>query len=409
MTTSKNSVVLKDKANNYVIADAVKFSSPVTSLADGWYALRIADGKDVIGNAMSTDISFTFYLDTQAPTVRNAKAPTISYLQNQTIKVQAYDLGSGIANVTVQVYNSSYSKNYPMQLAYNDYMVIGTWKFAPIGTYYAIISNSSLSGGKSYNYKFFVSDVSGNVNDTVTGSFYVNGTKAKTAGNIAFLCRNNPVGNTCNTGIENKTIQWLRSQNWTVNVNRYDMWALSGLTASTSLIKNDLIVCSDSIACNPTSAVYSAHQTYKIGFVEIPSSPNANAGQNFGYTTSRYGLTEDGETDIFITTADSITAGYMGDFTIYNATNKGIGYINNGNLGSSAVNIAEIGNTYAGYEASLFKVENSTAHGRYAWVGWFYSYSPSIWTAQDLNIQGQGLLKKTLNWAQCGNAMGCAK
>jgi len=402
-TTSNNLVVLTDNANNYVIADAVRFDSSTTLPGDGAYRLRIAEGKDVIGNLMNANTSFVFYVDTQTPVVRNPQAPAISYLQDQTIKVQAYDLGSGFSSAVVQVG----STNYTMQSAYNDWLITGYLNFAPIGNYYAIIPRTSLIPNATNSYRFFVADVSGNVNDSVAGGFYVNGTYTRTGGAIAYLCRNDPVtvsGNqTCTYGIEQKTIQWLRNNGWKVDVNKYSTWT------ATELKKRSLIVCSDQhYACVPTSEVTSAYNS-GVGFVEITDSYRAAAGYAFSYVSNQYGLIKNGETDIFITAADSITAGYIGNATIYNASDKGIGYIKNEDLDSSVVNVADIGNTYSGYKSSLFKVENSSAHGRYAWVGWFYSYYSSSWTPQDLNALGQELFKKTLNWAQCGNAMGCAK
>jgi len=370
---------------------------------DGGYRLRIADGKDFIGNTMSVNTSFVFYVDTQTPVVRNPQAPAISYLQDQTIKVQAYDLGSGISSAVVQVG----SINYTMQSAYNDWLITGYLTFAPIGNYYAIIPKASLIPNATNSYKFFVTDVSGNVNDSVTGSFYVNGTYTRTGGTIAYLCRNDPVAGTgglqtCNYGIESQAIDWLRNNGWKVDVNKCSTWT------ATELEKRSLIVCSDQYyACIPTSEVTSAYNS-GIGFVEISDLYGAAAGYGFNYVYNQYGSMKNGETDIFITAADSITAGYIGNATIYSASDKGIGNIRNEDLGSSVVNVADIGNTYSGYESSLFKVENSSAHGRYAWVGWFYSFYSSRWTPQDLNALGQELLKKTLNWAQCGNAMGCA-
>jgi len=418
-TNSTNLVVLTDDANNYVIADAVKFESSTSLPGDGPYRLRIADGKDLINNTMTTDTSFTFYVDTQNPVVNNPRAQNISYLQNQTITVQAYDWGSGIANVVVRVNGT----NYTMQLAYNDYVLGGTGNLStlvltPIGTYYAIIPNTSLSVGM-YNYRFFVTDRSGNVNDTVLGSFFVNGTATKTGGKVAYLCRNDPVtstaynNQTCDYGIENQTIRWLRSQGWDVEVRRYDVWTASQLSGE------DLIVCSDEdYACRPTADVITAHNSGK-GFVEIPTYPLANAGYSFGYLNNQYGYTYSGETDLFVTTADTITAGYIGNVTIYDTSDKGIGVIFDYSLKPSTIKIADIGESYAGYKSSLFKVEKNGTQGRYAWVGWFYGWSYSYtspywsyyyfygWTPQDLNSKGTELLKKTLNWAQCGNAMGC--
>jgi hypothetical protein len=389
---------------------------------DGIHRLRIADGKDLLNKTIVTNTSFTFYIDTQNPVARNPKVPNISFTQNETITVQAYDLGSGIDNVTVRVYNATYDENYTMQLAYNDYMVIGYLTFAPIGTYYIIIPNTSIPRWNgTYNYTFFVTDKSGNMNNSLSGNFTINGTSVKTGGNIAFLCRGDPVGSgnittqTCNYGIENQTILWLRSQNWTVYVQRYDLWNSSYLSTK------DLIVCSDeNFACNPTSAVTTAHKTYGKPFVEIPTFSEAYAGYKFGYLNAYMGISNSGETNLYVTVGDSITSGYIGNVTIYNATNKGIGTMRDYTLMPQTLKVADISSTYRAYDSSLFKVEQKVeqngTQGRYAWVGWFngqsFSFPPFYyyfygWTPYDLNPQGQLLLKRTLNWAQCGNTMGC--
>jgi hypothetical protein len=382
-----------------------------STTGDGLNRISVSGATDLADNVMETNTSSTFFIDTVAPIVRNPQAPDIHISQNQTITVEVLDStpSSGIANVIAEVNNT----NYTMAFAF--YVYEGYIPIARYSKYSVTIPNDTLSPG-NYTVRFFVDDNAGNTNDTVVRWFYVNGTSVTTGGKIAFLCRDNPVNYsglmTCDYGIENKTIQWLRDQNWTVMVNKYNVWN------DTDLNGTDLIVCSDQqYACNPTPAVNTQHKVYGKPFVEISTSFSARAGYRFGYLTNMYGYINMPNTNIFVTASDTITAGYLGSTRIFNPP-KGVTTIPDIRLKSMVVDLAD--SRQNNYGSTLFKVPENGAQGRYAFVGWFYGISYSFsyppwfsyywfygWTPQDLSTDGNILLKRTLNWAQCNNPIGC--
>jgi hypothetical protein len=392
-----------------------------SSTGDGWNTIRIAGGRDLGGNIMTPNISHKFLIDTKTPIVRNEKIPKMIYsTQNLTLMVDAFDLGVyGKLDKAVAEINAT--NNYTMSIAYTNYTFENPYGFINITTYYVIINNTSLSPG-NHSVRFYVNDTAGNMNSTVTGSFFVNTTIKSTGGKIAFLCRGIPVWDstasnwTCNYGIENQTIKWLRQQGWNVTVKRYNNWTEAELNST------NLIVCADQdYACNPAvnSLVWNQSKVYGKGFVEIPTALTARAAYRFGYLYTPSGLSTPNTTNVSIATADQITTGYSIIYPIFKSP-KTIGGVMDSNLKPNSIDLANPGiiRPYS----SLFKVDQSGAQGRYVYVGWFYGvsvyipasppYVPSFywfygWTPYDLNSNGEQLLIRSLNWAQCGNAMGC--
>jgi hypothetical protein len=381
------------------------------SISNGMYKLRVSGGFGDCGNPMAPSTPKNFFIDTIPPIVRDPNAPDIYIIQNQTIMVGAKDpgaptTGSGLDTVLVEINGSV---NMTMNFSYFYY---STPDHLKTGMYYVIIPNTSLTSNSTHDVRFFVSDLAGNTNSNVTDSFYVNGTIKSIGGNIAFLCRDDPVNYsgiwTCDYCIENKTIRWLREQGWNVTVNKYDAWDLTGLLA------NDMIVCSEEYsACNPSlsSPAYIAHRDYLKPFVEITDFEIAKAAKRFGYIGDYYGSTAPPSTDIFITQADSITAGYTKFTKIFNDS-KQVTVFSDSNLRSMVIDLADSGGNY--FESNLFKVNETENHGRYAFVGWFFSCcidkseECKSLTPLDLVKDGEILLKRTLNWAQCGNVIGCS-
>jgi hypothetical protein len=395
-----------------------------SATGDGWNTVRIAGGQDLAGNVMVANTSNTFLIDTIAPVVRNATIPNIIYTtQNLTIMVEAFDIGilGKIDKAVIQINNTTSSENYSMSIAYSGLVSERPYGWINKTTYYVIIPNTSLSMG-SYSVRFYVNDTANNVNDSVTGSFFVNDTMKSIGGSIAFLCRNDPVWDestgdlSCNYGIENQTVKWLREQGWKVIVKRYNVWTEADLNST------DLIVCSDqTYACNPAvnSPVWKQHKIYGKGFVEIPTTISATAGYRFGYLSTKSGLLSPRNTNLSIETADMITSGYPISTPIFTSPQT-IGGVMDRNLKSNSIDLANPG-TYR-FASSLFKVDQTGTQGRYIYVGWFYgiSYSYTIpffnrtiywfygWTPYNLNSNGKELLIRSLNWAQCGNIVGCA-
>lgn len=218
---------------------------------------------------------------------------------------------------------------------------------------------------------------------------------------------------TCNYGIENQTIKWLREQGWTVNVKKYNAWTELELNST------DLMVCSDqTYACKPAtnSPVYKEHKIYGKGFVEIPTTTSAMAGYTFGYLSKNSGLFTPVSTNVSIVAADPITSGYPISLQIFNSPQL-IGAVMDSNLKSGSKDLVSP-KTYS-LASSLFTVNQSGTNGRYAYVGWFYGISFSFtspwysfywfygWTPYNLSSNGKELLIRSLNWAQCGNVIGC--
>jgi len=208
----------------------------------------------------------------------------------------------------------------------------------------------------------------------------------------------NPI---CLDGIENQTIKWLNAT-WKVDFAKYSDWTLADLTA------HDLIVCSDQEkACNPTAAVSSAHQSNKIPFIEIPDINNARAAKGFNYLVSSGATSSKSTGNEFIDNPDSINTGFFGSTQILSAPKTLTKIL--AKLPTFVKDIASPDDSTKG--TNMFKVDQNGNQGRFVYVGWFYGRRTSSgftgWTPFDLNSDGQLLLKRAINWAQCGNPTGC--
>jgi len=205
----------------------------------------------------------------------------------------------------------------------------------------------------------------------------------------------------CLDGIEKQTINWLKGKRWTVDFDKYNDWTLS------SLLSHDLIVCSDQEkACKPTAAVLAAHKNNNKPFVEISDSTGARAAASFGYVSTSSGSPSTATTNVFIERADSITNGFFNSLQILLSPQRLTKIVSP--LKPMTKDIASADDSPRG--SNLFKVDASGSQGRFAYVGWLFGRTtPSFfgWTPFDLNSNGQMLLQRTLNWAQCGNPTGC--
>jgi hypothetical protein len=220
-----------------------------------------------------------------------------------------------------------------------------------------------------------------------------------TGGKIAFLCRDD----NCNSGIENDLIDWLTVNGWYVTPKAYDKWTIAELD------EQDLIVCSDeTYACNikPDSAVYNEHELRNKGIIEIPSSRMINAAYNFGYTTYPEGFDAPIFDNLYVTRWDPITNGFSGITEIFNKQGR-MTVITDSRLKPNVIDLSDVFRNLQ--KSTLFKMDEYGNQGRYAYVGWFYK---SIFgfldlAPNDLNSNGDLILKKTLNWVQCGKVDGC--
>jgi len=206
----------------------------------------------------------------------------------------------------------------------------------------------------------------------------------------------------CLDGIEKQTIDWLISKGWTVDFNKFTDWSLA------SLIAHNLIVCSDQEdACNPTSAVSAAHQFNNRPFVEIADSNSARAAKSFKYLSASGGTKSKATVNEFFDNPHSISTGFFGSTQILLSPQRLTKITSN--LSPSAKDIAAPDDSQSG--TNMFAVDQSGSQGRFVYVGWLYGRRTSSgftgWTPFDLNTNGQLLLTRSLNWAQCGNPTGC--
>jgi hypothetical protein len=371
-----------------------------STTGEGTHRLTIKDAQDKASNNLTTDSTFTFLIDTITPRARNINVPNIADSQGQTISLEVYDPGSsGINKVLTKItFPNATEANYTMNLSQSVKTTIGS-DYVEVRTYYAIWPSSAFDVG-SYTVTFIFNDSANNVNSSISVPFTVSADPSQTAGKIAFICRGAPVaGNTCNYGIEDEVISWLRSNGWTVNVAKYNTWTLAGLNA------NDLIVCSDNLyACVPTKNVSAAHKNGEP-FVEISNVAQAPAALAFGYVSKREGsFNSVAIKDIYLTVADNITAGFFGNVSIFNTAKK-IPSLNDMYFKPGAKDLASPGTILS--RSTLFTVPKNSAHGSYAYVGWFYGATPSGWNPADLTADGSLILSRTLNWARCSNPLGC--
>jgi len=206
----------------------------------------------------------------------------------------------------------------------------------------------------------------------------------------------------CIDGIEKQTINWLKSKGWTVDFDKYSDWTLA------SLITHKLIICSDQEnACKPTSAVSSAHKINKIPFVEIPDSTSAKAAAGFSYLTAPGGTRSQPTANEFFENPESISTGFFGSTQILTSPQK-LTRIT-GKMATYVKDIAAPDDSPK--YTNMFKADESGTRGRFVFVGWFFGRTTSSgfigWSASDLSSNGQLILQRAVNWAQCGNPTGC--
>jgi len=397
MNTSVNPTVTFGKYqpyNTYVVNGSwlnsttwVGYFYITSSMPNGRYTLSISGAQDLLGRTMTPNNAYGFNVDTMPPMIRQISTSNITTEENETvtIEVKDYDCAGyeacGLDTVLVELNNSV---NYTMKLGYYD-------SLAGYYVYYYIIPNTSYGFGDQY-LRFYANDSAGNMNSNSTAMFYVNNTIPKVGGKIAFLCRYEPISNTCYDGIEGSLISWLRDQGWNVTVKIYNKWN------KTSLSGYDLMVCSDEkYACDyatkSTTDVYYMHKNSKIPFVEISDDSLLRAAKNFGYVRYTGGSIENNINSLYVTISHPITTGYFGNTQIF-TTKRAMTSISDLML-NGVKDIADAGNEDK--KSTLFSNDQP---GRFVYIGWFYNGFSS-------NALGKTILARAISWAQCGNAKGC--
>jgi hypothetical protein len=399
MNTSVNPAVTFGRSppyNTYVISGSwvnnktwTGFYNITSSMTNAWYTISISGAKDLFGTNIQ-DTSKSFLIDTRTPMIWDIRTSNITIEENETISVRVKDEkpaaqeNSEISTVLAELNGTA---NFTMTFGY-DITYIGSKD----SVYYLILNNTSYTSGNQ-KLKFYVSDNAGNVNSNATASFYVNSTIPKIGGKIAFLCRYEPVNDTCYDGLESTLISWLRSQGWNVTVKIYYKWN------KTNLAGYNLMVCSDErYACDyatkSTTDVYYMHKNGRIPFVEISDDSLLRAAKNFAYVNYPGGSTENNINNLYVTISHPVTSGYFGNTQIFK-TNNTMTSISDMML-SGVNDIADAGNEDR--KSTLFSRDQP---GRFVYIGWLYG------GFSNLNVLGKTILSRAISWAQCGNAKGC--
>ena len=217
-------------------------------------------------------------------------------------------------------------------------------------------------------------------------------------GRIAFLCRDS----SCDDGIEPELIDWLALNGWEVDAKAYYEWTDENLDC------HSLMICSEEEACDakPGSAIYNEHKHQNMGFLEIPSSRMILGSYNFGYTTYNRGFDSPVFNNLYLTRWDPITNGFSGSVNVFNKIGK-MTVITDSRFEDNVIDLSDVFRDLG--KSTLFKVDEWNSQGRYAYVGWFYEslFQINNLFPSNLNSDGEFILKRIVNWVQCGNVDGC--
>ena len=99
-----------DKTRNSSRTSTKTVTYTLPSLSDGKYTLKVTTGSDysgVVGDA-SSKITFTFYVDRNAPTSSGASTSTTGKYATSSFTVRASDSVSGVESLYMKAPNSSY-------------------------------------------------------------------------------------------------------------------------------------------------------------------------------------------------------------------------------------------------------------------------------------------------------------
>jgi len=367
-----------------------------SSTKEGKYRLYVKNAKDVFGNKMITYSETRFSIDSHSPVFLKTFAPNIIVGETETLSASVYDPdSSGISHVTVKI-DSGAEQN--MTFSYSSKEKVDSKKVF-VDTYF---KNIASLGVGNHPVEFKVYDNAGNAAQVNT-QFDVLSNAKSYGGNVAYLCLNDD----CNFGIEASAIDFLETSGWIVTGKAYNKWTAAELQ------NYNLIVCSEqSKACSLTSALNQAHVLNTKPLVELSSTPSALAGKSLNYLKTKVAGTSKYTTDIFVTTPDSITAGYSGSTTILTSTQK-IPVIRDNYLKTGTIDLATTSDRID--YSNLFKVDGTPSHGRYVGILWFNSRTVSDHLRgydldtpyPGLTLAGKTILKRAISWAQCGSPLGC--
>jgi hypothetical protein len=212
-----------------------------------------------------------------------------------------------------------------------------------------------------------------------------------TEGNIAFVCKDGK----CKYNNERSMMFLLKLKGWNVTGKGYKNWTEDELN------KYDIIACSDqSSACKMVfnSPIYNQHMDKGKPFLEITDRNSAKAANSFGYI-NRYGGKYEDNSELVVN-EDYITEGFDETVNVLDGEedSKVTGMEEKYFSTEEVKGLLELQNSKANL-TTLFKVNNSQTHGRYAFFGWFSKSSIG-----DLTLDGEKILNNTLQWLKNGNS-----
>jgi hypothetical protein len=206
-------------------------------------------------------------------------------------------------------------------------------------------------------------------------------------GKIALLCKTGK----CSERMEKRLMILFKYMGWDPKNFSYDK------LNEEELDEYDIIVCSDqskSCKINFNSPAYNEHMDKDKPFLEIPNKNSAKAGYSFGYFKKV--VSRSAKNILTLNESDYITQGINETFTAVNA--RDVAVIEDRYLSSEAKNLIDA--VYKkGKESTLFKIDNSYGHGRYAYIGWFYKTD-----VYEITQDGVTILNNTLLWLKYGDS-----
>jgi hypothetical protein len=218
-----------------------------------------------------------------------------------------------------------------------------------------------------------------------------------TEGNIAFLC------NKDDCKYEKDIILTLRLLGWNVDGKSYKNWLESDFN------NYDIIACYHQSACKLAfnSPAYNAHVTNKKPFLEIAMSRSASAAYAFGYTTKTTSYS--GKNMFFVTAEDELTNGFSTFVDVVSKSKPMFAVVSDEYLDTAnnpeLKDLADSGYNLDKKQGSIFfKVAETVDHGNYAFIGWLTGLKRG-----ELNVDGETILKRTLNWLKSTNLIGDRK
>jgi hypothetical protein len=205
-------------------------------------------------------------------------------------------------------------------------------------------------------------------------------------GKIAFICSLDK----CKNKNEIPLINFLKEIGYSVEARSIKEWN------GASFSNYNIIVCAKaSQSCQKAvqnSNITDAHLNQKVGFIEITDTSKAYAAFAFGYTNTSQ-IKKSTNTSIEKVIDDILFSGFSNPIEVL-TKKTGISGPELKNLLSTQDLTHVFSRTYN--ISSMFRVDSSGNRGKYAFIGFVPRF-------EYLNANGKELLKRMVNWVNCGN------